>query len=512
FGMNAASATQIETDSTPEAPAEDVYVVFTPSGRRGFVPPETTVLDAARSLGVDLDSVCGGRSMCGRCQIQLSEGEFAKFQITSRASSISETTKSEQRYAEKRGLKPGRRLGCNAKVLANCVIDIPPESQVHRQVVRKRAEVRDIEIRPVTHLHYVDVREPDLHDQSSDFRRLCESLREQWPNWGIADDVSCDYAVMTSLQKALRDGAWKVTVALRGNDRVVGVWPGFREKIYGLAVDIGSTTMSGHLCDLATGKVLSSAGTMNPQIRFGEDLMSRVSYVMMNPGGDEEMTRVVREAVNYLATQTAAEIGAGSDEIVDLVFVGNPVMHHLMLGIDPTELGGAPFALTVDTAVELTAAEMDLYLHPGARVYALPCIAGHVGADTAAVVLSETPYKRDEITLIVDVGTNAEIVLGNRDRLLACSSPTGPAFEGAQISSGQRAAPGAIERVRIDPETLEPRFQIIGTDRWSDEDGFQETVEELGISGICGSGIIEAIGEMFLAGMITTDGMIDGAL
>ncbi|MEO9959674.1 MAG: ASKHA domain-containing protein [Nisaea sp.] len=510
--MNAASATQIETDSTPEAPAEDVYVVFTPSGRRGFVPPETTVLDAARSLGDDLDSVCGGRSMCGRCQIQLSEGEFAKFQITSRASSISETTKSEQRYAEKRGLKPGRRLGCNAKVLANCVIDIPPESQVHRQVVRKRAEVRDIEIRPVTHLHYVDVREPDLHDQSSDFRRLCESLREQWPNWGIADDVSCVYAVMTSLQKALRDGAWKVTVALRGNDRVVGVWPGFREKIYGLAVDIGSTTMSGHLCDLATGKVLSSAGTMNPQIRFGEDLMSRVSYVMMNPGGDEEMTRVVREAVNYLATQTAAEIGAGSDEIVDLVFVGNPVMHHLMLGIDPTELGGAPFALTVDTAVELTAAEMDLYLHPGARVYALPCIAGHVGADTAAVVLSETPYKRDEITLIVDVGTNAEIVLGNRDRLLACSSPTGPAFEGAQISSGQRAAPGAIERVRIDPETLEPRFQIIGTDRWSDEDGFQETVEELGISGICGSGIIEAIGEMFLAGMITTDGMIDGAL
>ncbi|WP_036554693.1 ASKHA domain-containing protein [Nisaea denitrificans] len=502
------AASDIRQDDTPE----DVYVVFTPSGRRGFVPPETTVLDAARSLGVDLDSVCGGRSMCGRCQIQLSEGEFAKFQITSRASSISETTKSEQRYAEKRGLKPGRRLGCNAKVLANCVIDIPPESQVHRQVVRKRAEVRDIEIRPVTHLHYVDVREPDLHDQSSDFRRLCESLREQWPNWGIADDVSCDYAVMTSLQKALRDGAWKVTVALRGNDRVVGVWPGFREKIYGLAVDIGSTTMSGHLCDLATGKVLSSAGTMNPQIRFGEDLMSRVSYVMMNPGGDEEMTRVVREAVNYLATQTAAEIGAGSDEIVDLVFVGNPVMHHLMLGIDPTELGGAPFALTVDTAVELTAAEMDLYLHPGARVYALPCIAGHVGADTAAVVLSETPYKRDEITLIVDVGTNAEIVLGNRDRLLACSSPTGPAFEGAQISSGQRAAPGAIERVRIDPETLEPRFQIIGTDRWSDEEGFEETVAELGISGVCGSGIIEAIGEMFLAGMITTDGMIDGAL
>ncbi|MEQ8333182.1 ASKHA domain-containing protein [Nisaea sp.] len=501
-----------EPAPTPEFRQDDVYVVFTPSGRRGFVPPGTSVLDAARALGVDLDSVCGGRSMCGRCQVQLSEGEFAKFQITSRASSISPSTRSEQRYAEKRGLKPGRRLGCNAQVLANCVIDIPAESQVHRQVVRKRAEVRDIEIRPVTHLHYVEVREPDLHDQSSDFRRLCESLRAQWPNWGIADDISCDHAVMTMLQKALRAGQWKVTVALREGNRVVGVWPGLREKIYGLAVDIGSTTMSGHLCDLATGTVLASAGTMNPQIRFGEDLMSRVSYVMMNPGGDEEMTRVVREAVNYLATQTAAEIAAGSDEIVEMVFVGNPIMHHLMLGIDPTELGGAPFALTVDTAVELTAAELDLYLHPGARVYALPCIAGHVGADTAAVVLSETPYKRDEISLIVDVGTNAEIVLGNRDRLLACSSPTGPAFEGAQISSGQRAAPGAIERVRIDPETLEPRFQIIGSDLWSDAEGFSGAVEELGINGICGSGIIEAIGEMFLAGMITTDGMIDGAL
>ena len=382
-----------ETESLPDGVGaghpEDVYVVFTPSGRRGFVPPGTSVLDAARSLGVDLDSVCGGRSICGRCQIEISEGEFAKLQIISRASSVSEITRSEQRYAEQRGLKPGRRLGCNAKVLANCVIDIPPESQVHRQVVRKRAEVRDIEIRPVTRLHYVDVREPDLHDQSSDFRRLCESLREQWPNWGIADDISCDYAVLTSLQKALRDGAWKVTVALRGSDRVVAVWPGFRTKIYGLAVDIGSTTMSGHLCDLATGKVLSSAGTMNPQIRFGEELMSRVSYVMMNPGGDEEMTRVVREAVNYLATQTTAEIGAGSDEIVELVFVGNPVMHHLMLGIDPTELGGAPFALTVDTAVELTAAELDLYLH---EVHgSMPCPASPV---MSARILPQSCYQR----------------------------------------------------------------------------------------------------------------------
>jgi uncharacterized 2Fe-2S/4Fe-4S cluster protein (DUF4445 family) len=502
----------VNTTEAPTAKADEVYVVFTPTGHRGKVPVGTSVLEAARKLGVDLDSVCGGRAICGRCQVNFTAGEFPKFQINSRAESLSEAGKAELRYADKRNLKSGRRLGCSANLLADAVIDVPPESQVHRQIIRKRAEARDIQVRPVTRLHFVEVQEPDMHDPSGDFRRLCQGLRAQWPDWGIAEDVACDLPVLQQLQKALRDGAWKVTVAIREGDRVIGVWPGFRDRIFGLAVDIGSTTMSAHLCDLATGKVLSSAGTMNPQIRFGEDLMSRVSYVMMNPGGDADMTKVVRDAVNYLATQTAAEIGAGPDEIVDLVFVGNPVMHHLMLGLDPTELGGAPFALAIDTAVQLSASELDLYLHPNARVYALPCIAGHVGADTAAVILSESPHHQDEMTLIIDVGTNAEIVLGNRQGLIACSSPTGPAFEGAQISSGQRAAPGAIERVRIDPETLEPRFQVIGSDYWSDDENFEEVVQRSGITGICGSGVIEVLAEMFLAGILTTDGIIDGRM
>jgi uncharacterized 2Fe-2S/4Fe-4S cluster protein (DUF4445 family) len=504
----AAGTTSADTSDA----AGEVFVVFTPTGRRGKVRHGTTVLEAARKLGVDLDSVCGGRAICGRCQIDFKAGDFSKFQITSRAENLSEAGRAELRYAEKRSLKAGRRLGCSARLLGDAVIDVPPESQVHRQIIRKRAEARDIEVRPVTRLHYVEVREPDMHDPSGDFRRLCQSLREQWPDWGIADDVASDLPVLQMLQKALRDGNWKVTVALREGDRVIGVWPGFRDRIYGLAVDIGSTTMSAHLCDLATGKVLSSAGTMNPQIRFGEDLMSRVSYIMMNPGGDADMTKVVRDAVNWLATQTTAEIGAGPDEIVDLVFVGNPVMHHLMLGIDPVELGGAPFALTIDTAVNLSAGELELYLHPGARVYGLPCIAGHVGADTAAVILSESPHRQDEMTLIIDVGTNAEIVLGNSEGLIACSSPTGPAFEGAQISSGQRAAPGAIERVRIDPKTLEPRFQIIGSDLWSDDENFSDAIERTGITGICGSGIIEVLAEMFLAGLLTADGIIDGRM
>lgn len=500
-------------DPVPEAEAGggEAFVVFTPSGRRGRFRLGTPVLEAARKLGVDIDSVCGGRGICGRCQVDVNQGSFAKFQVESRAGNLSEPARQELRYADKRGLIPGRRLSCSARLLGDVVIDVPETSQVHRQIVRKRAEARVIDIKPILKLHYIEVREPDMHDPSGDFRRLCESLREQWPGWGISQDVTCDLPVLVGLQKALRKGDWKVTVCLREGRRVVAVWPGFREKVYGLAVDIGSTTMSAHLCELGTGEVLASGGVMNPQIRYGEDLMSRVSYVMMNPGGEVELTRVVRESVNYLAGQVAEEAGIGRDDIVDLVFVGNPIMHHLMLGIDPVELGGAPFALAIDTAINMKAAELGLNLHPDARVYGLPCIAGHVGADTAAVILSEAPHSQDAMTLIVDVGTNAELVLGNRHRLLAASSPTGPAFEGAQISSGQRAAPGAIERVRIDPATLEPRFKVIGSDLWSDQDGFEEETRRSGITGICGSGIIEVLAEMFLAGILRQDGIIDGS-
>jgi uncharacterized 2Fe-2S/4Fe-4S cluster protein (DUF4445 family) len=387
------------------------------------------------------------------------------------------------------------------------VVDVPPDSQVHKQVVRKRAEVRAIELDPVVRLHYVEVAEPDMHAPMGDLQRLQQALAEQWQ----LRDLTCDLRSLQSLQKALRQGEWKVTVAVHSANRIIGIWPGFHDRALGLAIDVGSTTVAAHLCDLSSGEVLASAGLMNPQIRYGEDLMSRVSYVMMNPGGEVEMTRAVRQAIGVLVDQVAAGARIDAREILELTFVGNPIMHHLLLGIDPTELGGAPFALATNDAITLWASELELsVVHPNARVYVLPCIAGHVGADTAGVVLSETPHLSDEMTLIVDVGTNAELVLGNRHRLLAASSPTGPAFEGAQISCGQRAAPGAIERVRIDPVTLEPRFKVIGSDLWSDDPEFDAATARIGVTGICGSGIIEALAEMYLAGLLTSDGMIDG--
>jgi len=488
---------------------EEALVVFTPSGKRGHFPVGTSILIAARSLGVDLDTVCGGRGLCGRCQVQCPEGEFPKHNIVSRSEHLSDSTKVEARYQRINGeFAQGRRLGCQANVLGDMVVDVPPESQVHRQVIRKEAEHANITLNPAISLHVVEVQQPDMHDPSGDLRRLKQALKAEWQLTGLSTDLS----VLHTLQSVLRSGQWQVTAAVHSDGRILGVWPGYKERICGVAIDVGSTTIAAHLCDLVTGEVLGSSGAMNPQIRFGEDLMSRVSYVMMNPGGDVEMTAAVRAAINQLLVDVSTTATIDVTDIIELTFVANPVMHHLLLGIDPIELGGAPFALATDEAINVDAASMDINAHPKAQAYFLPCIAGHVGADTAGVILCEQPNKLTDITLLVDVGTNAEIVLGNSNRLLACSSPTGPAFEGAQISGGQRAAPGAIERVRIDPDTLEPRFSIIGCETWSNEPDFLEQLDTLPVTGICGSGIIEVIAEMFLTGIIDTDGVIQGHL
>ncbi len=487
--------------------AADAMVVFTPSGRRGRFSIGTPVLQAARALGVDLDSVCGGRAMCGRCQIELSTGSFAKHGVESRAEHLSSFSPLEINYSKAHDLIEGRRLGCSVKILGDVIIDVPPESQVHRQVVRKRAEVHDINLDPVIRMYYVEVQEPNMYDPSGDLQRIKDALEFEWR----LENLTCDLRQIQRVQTTLREGEWRVTVAVHNATQIVAVWPGFKGHAYGLAIDVGSTTIAAHLCDLSSGEVVESAGIMNPQIRFGEDLMSRVSYLMMNPGKEETLTREVRKSIQKLSEDVAASAGIEVTDILDVVFVGNPVMHHLLLGISPVELGGAPFALATDQAVSIWTNELDLSFHFNARAFVLPCIAGHVGADAAGMVLSEQPYMRDEMTLLVDIGTNAEIILGNRHRMLAASSPTGPAFEGAQISSGQRAAPGAIERVRIDKETLSPKFKVIGCDLWSTEEGFDEAVCSTGVTGICGSGIIEVVAEMYLVGVIDSNGVILGS-
>ena len=469
-------------------------VVFNPSGIRASVAAGATVLDAARAGGVDLDSVCGGRGLCGRCQVS-----------STSAGVLSEPGPTELSYRGRRRLAEGCRLGCQAVVLSNAVIDVPETSQVHRPVVRKSINLEEVVIHPVVTLHYVELPEVVLGFEAAELDLVAEALKT---DWGLTD-LEFAVPVLAGLSPAIAAGDRSVTVVVHDRRTVLDVRPGYSDEAWGVAVDVGSTTIAGYLLELSSGEVAAASGRMNPQIRFGEDLMSRVSYAMMNPGGEAKLTDAVRRAINELVDELCEQAGADRSRVHDLVVVGNPIMHHLVLGLDPKPLGAAPFTLTTAASVRGRATDIGVGL-PCSTLYVGPCIAGHVGADAAAAMLAEGPHRASAPMLVVDVGTNAEIVLGDGSRVLAASSPTGPAFEGAQISCGQRATAGAVERVRIDPTTWEPRFKVIGCELWSDEPGFSEALSQSGleVSGLCGSGIIEVIAEMFLAGIIDRHGVI----
>ncbi|MDH3680656.1 MAG: ASKHA domain-containing protein [Acidimicrobiia bacterium] len=514
--MPESTANEAHRPPTSTDQEADHRIVFTPSGLSGAVPPGTTVLDAARLLGVDLDSVCGGRGICGRCQVTPGFGEFPKWSISSSASSLSDRSSVEDAYRGRRPLAAADRLGCAAHVHGDLIVDVPATSQLHRQVVRKEVALGALELDPLITLHYLELAETTCRDgpplgpasEPEDASpAMTEVLRRALVDQWQIEPAGIDPSALTRLQGAVTAG--RCTVGVRGG-HVVAIWPGFVDRVLGVAIDIGSTTVAGHLCDLTDGEIVASAGRMNPQIRYGEDLMSRVSYAMLNEGGAAAMTGAIRAALGELIGDLLTEAAStdetvAADRIVDVVAVGNPIMHHLVLGLDPTPLGQAPFPLTTDQPVDTTTAALAID-SPTAAVHVGPCIAGHVGADTVAAILAEELHRHDAVQLLVDVGTNAEIVLGNRRHLLAASSPTGPAFEGAQISSGQRATIGAIERVRIDRDTLEPRYRVIGSDDWYD--ATDTATGERPATGICGSGIIEAISELFLAGAIDAQGVI----
>jgi len=487
--------------------AAECRVVFTPSGIDVGVPAGTSVLDAARAGGVDLDSVCGGRGLCGRCQVVPALGQHAKWGITATDEALSAPGSVEAGYRGRRPLAEHHRLGCQALVSADVVIDVPAASAVRRPVVRKAIDLGEVVLDPVVTLHYLELGPPALGDEMSDAERVGAALGG---DWGL-DGVVVPPAVLADLQAAIRAGAGAITAVVADRCRLLAVRPGYSDEAWGIAIDVGSTTLAGYLLDLTTGEVVATAGRMNPQIRFGEDLMSRVSYVMMNPGGAAALTEAVRGALDELAGELCEQASASPGHVHDVVVVGNPIMHHLVLGLDPTPLGTAPFTLAERRSVHAAATDINLDL-PYASLYVAPCIAGHVGADSAAATLAEGPHRATKPQLLVDVGTNAEIVLGDGRRVFAASSPTGPAFEGAQISCGQRATAGAIERVRIDPTSLEPRFKVIGCEVWSDDPGFAEALGSLQVSGVCGSGIIDVIAEMFLAGIVDRHGVVQGRL
>lgn len=480
-----------------------------PSGRRGTAQRGESLLDAARRLGVEIESICGGRLTCAKCKVHIEEGEFTKHGIRSQVDHVTAADDREHSLlSQSNGELPAHcRLSCSAFVQGDLLIYVPEESRAHKQIIRKAATERIIEVDPTVRQLYVQVEPAQLGEHRGDWGRLQAALADQWELYNLTIDLP----ILRKLQPVLRQDNWAVTVTVWGEREVIDVRPGYNEGLYGLAVDIGSTTVAGHLCDLRTGKILATEALMNPQVTFGEDLMSRVSYAMSHPSGLDKMQNAIIEAINTLGSRATRSAGLQMRQITDAVFVGNTTMIHVLLGINPQELGGAPFALANREAMDVKARELGLRFHPGSYIHILPAEAGHVGADNVAVLIAEEPYRQEQISLIVDVGTNAEIVLGNRDNLYSASSPTGPAFEGAQIRHGMRAAPGAIERVRIDPLTWEPRFRVIGEEKWSDswELGANVPLEQQPqhlAAGICGSGIIEVVAEMYLAGIITGNG------
>lgn len=473
-------------------------LVLMPSGRRGDVPDGITILEAARRLGVELEAVCGGRQTCGTCQVHIETGNFTKHGITSSGDHLSPPEQREQEYAEKNGMDlTTRRLACHARITGDVLVNVPESSLARKQVVRKAAGELTVEVHPAVRLVYVELT-PEKLGGRADWERLQVALAEQAGLQGL----TLDFALLPDLQRILREENDAVTVTVWQDREIIRIEPGYKDGLYGVAVDVGSTTIAAYLCDLRTGAVLATETMMNPQVRYGEDLISRISYAAHQDQGAAKLRRAVIGGLNTLFTNAAQAAGIDPTAIMDVVLVGNTVMHHILIGFDPIPLGHLPFSLAVDEALDFAARDLGLKaVHTGARVHVLPCIAGYVGADNVAVLLAEQPYLTDDVTLIVDIGTNAEILLGTKDQMLSASSPTGPAFEGAQISQGQRAAAGAIERIRIQNGAV--RYKVIGDDRWNDE---LAPGESLRPTGICGSGIIEVVVELHAAGLIDSGG------
>ncbi len=475
-------------------------VIFQPSGRRGEIEEGKTILEAAQALGVDIEALCGGKKVCGKCKVRIEEGFFEKDNIQSGMEHLSPLTEDEEKHIKPED-GPGIRLACAAEIHGDLKVFVPERSRAGKQVVRKAAKELSIKLDPAVKKYNVELPEPSLHDLTTgDMERVLKFLEEDYGLKG----VSFDYEALKDLQDALRKGEWKITVSVWMDKEIVKVEPGFVEPSYGLAVDIGTTTVVGYLCDMNTGKVINTESMMNPQVPYGEDVMSRITYAMTNPDGLEKMQRAIIDGLNEIIERVSADLRTngknGGSAIVDMTVVFNTAMHHIFLGFNPEYIGRSPFIPAVQHSLNLKARDLGLKINPGSYVHILPIEAGFVGADNVGVLIAEEPYNQDEIVLIIDIGTNGELLLGNRERICSTSCATGPAFEGAQIKFGMRAAPGAIEKVKIDPETKECMYKVIGKADWHTH------LQEVNAKGICGSGIIDAVAEMFKAGIIDRSG------
>lgn len=450
---------------------------FEPVGRRGPCPAGDTLLDTARGLGVDLASVCGGSGSCGRCKVQIVAGKLTPITLSEEA---------ELSAAE---LAQGYRLACLAEPLSDCRVHVPPESLTALQRTQVEGLDVPVAVEPAVANYTVKMARPTLEDLRGDDERLCEAVTAVS---GAGASIS-DLTVARHATTALRELDWQARVTLRGSE-IVHVAP-VDAPWLGLAVDIGTTKIAAYVADLASGKTVAKRGAMNPQIAYGEDVVARLVYAGKGPDEAARMQALLAEGLSQLAADACAEIGARPTDIVDAVVVGNTAIHHLFLRLPVTQLAAAPYVPAVRAAVDVKAREIGLRIAPGAYVHLLPNIAGYVGADHVAMLLATGVADAADTALAIDIGTNTEMCLTHRGGMTSLSCASGPAFEGAHIKFGMRAAPGAIERVRIAAGD-QVEYKTIG-----DEPPV----------GLCGSGILDAVAQLRLTGLLDGRGRLSGA-
>ena len=454
----------------------DYTVDFEPVGRRGRCQPGKSLLDCARQVGVDITSLCSGRGTCHACKVKVLAG------------TVSQATSSERAVFSPQELKAGWRLACQTYPASDVKLGVPAESMTTLQ----RTQVEGLEIaappEPAVSAYRVELPAPSLSDLRGDSERLLETLNQQ-------HRLTCrtiDLDVLRQLSPRLRAWGWQCQAAVRDDEVVsLGPWP---SRELGLAVDLGTTKVAGYLVDLSNGRTLASLGVMNPQISYGEDVISRITHASGSASQGRRLQKLAAGAINRLAADLCAQVKAKADEITDAVVVGNTAMHHLLLGLPLDQLAQSPFVPAVSQAMDIKARDLGLKIAPGAYTHLLPNIAGFVGADHTSMLLATEAWRTEGVLLAIDIGTNTEVSLIDGGRITSVSCASGPAFEGGHIKDGMRAARGAIERLRLVSDDIQ-----------------YQTIEGAPPVGLCGSGILDAMAQLYLAGIIEESGrMVEG--
>lgn len=470
-------------------------VIFQPSGCQLEVEEGTDLLKAAQQAGVEISAYCGGEGSCGKCKVRVLNGHFEKYQMISNSEALSVRTVQESALLTKKELDIGYRMACEAQIYGDVVIEVPRESRLQEAMILEEGQTHAVALCPAVKAYYLELDKAALIDNRDDFTRVQDALKEYSE---LESELEIDFAALRELSKAIREGDWKVTIYILYGIKIIGAAAGKTDALYGVAADVGTTTVAVYLCDMNLGQTVQTGSFINPQVSYGDDVISRVSYCIQNEDGLQRLQGLLVQELNRMVQELADREGIVVTQIAEMVMVFNTVMETIALGISPKSLGFSPFVSPIAQSVDISARELGIALMAGANIHCLPSEAGFVGADNVAVLIAQEPYRQEKMKMIIDIGTNSEICLGNQQQLYVTSCATGPALEGAQISCGMRAAKGAIEAVRIHSDTLEPEIKVIGGD---------ETPK-----GICGSGILDVVSQMVQVGILKKNGRFAGNL